>query len=82
MNKDFEAGKQAFLSGKSENDNPYICGLTKIGNPKLSDHEAGEDWYAGFRSAAPSRVASDAEIAAANRIDVRNFRRKSNRHYE
>lgn len=81
MTSDFEAGKQAFLSGLTQNDNPYICGLTKLGNPKFSDQEAGADWERGFISAKPERVASAKEIAAARSVDVSRFRRKSNRYY-
>jgi hypothetical protein len=78
---EFEAGKLAFSEGKSECDNPYICGTTKLGNPKFSDQEAGAEWLAGYISAKPARAATEEELQAAAQVDVSRFRRRSNRHY-
>jgi hypothetical protein len=76
----FEAGKLAFLSGKTENDNPHIIGKTALGNNRFS--ESGADWLAGFNSAKPARIASKAELQAAATVDVKRFRRRSNRNYQ
>ena len=78
---DFEAGKTAYLAGKLASDNPYICGVTKLGAPKFSDADLGADWERGFISGAPVRKASKAEFDAAAQVDVSRFRRKSNRYY-
>lgn len=77
MTAAFEAGRQAKLSGKARSDNPHITGYTKLGAAKLS--EEGIAWEQGFNSI--GRVASDAEMQAARKVDVSRFRRKSNRHY-
>lgn len=74
----FQAGKVAYHAGKTENDNPYICGTTKLGNPKMT--EEGYDWLAGFNSC-KARKATEAEVATAATVDVSRFRRKSNRYY-
>ena len=42
----YELGREAALAGKTEADNPYICGKTKLGNPKMA--EGGWDWFAGY----------------------------------
>lgn len=73
----FEAGKKAKLEGKMVQDNPFIVGYTKLGNPKLSDE--GIAWEAGFNSI--GRVASQKEMNEASKVDVSRFRRKSNRSY-
>ena len=75
----YEFGKQAFAEGKSLHDNPYTCGLTKLGNVKLT--EEGIEWERGFLTAKPLRQASKEELLAANRVDVSRFRRKPNRFY-
>jgi hypothetical protein len=75
----FDAGRQAYHAGKKETDNPHIIGKTKLGNLKLSDE--GHDWLAGYTNAKPPRIASKAEVDAAVSVDVRRFRRKSNRYY-
>lgn len=75
----FEEGQAAFAAGKTEQDNPYICGQTKLGNTKFA--EGGQDWLAGWIAAKPVRKAGKAEIEAAARVDVSRFRRKSNRYY-
>lgn len=75
----FEAGKQAFISGKTEQDNPYLTGeFTKLGSAKMT--EEGHDWLNGFCSMI-KRVASKEEIQAASNVDITRFRRKSNRYY-
>jgi hypothetical protein len=76
---EFKAGRLAYHGGKSETDNPHIIGRTKLGNLKLSDK--GHDWLSGYTSAKPARVPSRKELAAAASVDVRRFRRKSNRYY-
>jgi hypothetical protein len=77
---EYEAGRKAYHSGKSEHDNPHIIGKTKLGNPKFSDE--GHDWLAGYNDAKPPRVASKREKDAAASVDVSPFRRKSNRYYK
>jgi hypothetical protein len=73
----FQAGVEAKKSGKTENDNPYIIGKTKLGANRLS--EEGIEWQSGFNSV--GRVASKEEMNAARLVDVSRFRRKSNRYY-
>lgn len=78
----FEAGRAAALSGHPIDSNPFICGTTKLGNPKFSDLELGAAWEDGHKSAIPPRICSEAENAAARSVDPRRFRRKDNRCYE
>ena len=78
MSPAFEAGIEACKSGKTENDNPFIIGKTKLGNNKLS--EDGIEWLNGFVSAI-KRVATQKEMQVAAQYDVSRFRRKSNRYY-
>jgi hypothetical protein len=73
----YEAGRKARLEGKTASDNPYVIGITKLGNPKLS--EAGVEWDRGFNSI--GRVAGKAEVDAARTVEVSRFRRKPNRYY-
>jgi hypothetical protein len=80
-NSAFEAGRKAYHSGKSVHDNPHIVGKTKLGSPKFSGEE-GHEWLAGYNDAKPARVAYKREIDAAASVDVKRFRRKSNRHYK
>lgn len=78
MSPEFEAGMIAFAAGKTEADNPYICGVTKFGNPKMT--EEGHDWLAGFISAKPARVTGAAERAAADRLtNLGQFRKRYRR---
>ena len=56
----FEAGKQAFFNGLTLADNPHICGVTKLGNVKLT--EEGVNWERGYLSVKPARIASAKEI--------------------
>lgn len=77
----FEAGREAFAKGKTEADNPYLFGKTKLGAPKFSDREAGCDWHNGWLSAKPMRIASAKEMAAARSVDVRNYRAKKRNYY-
>lgn len=79
-NSDFKAGLEAAKAGKSEDDNPYINGKTKLGNPKLSDPEKGEEWWNGFRSV-KQRHASKKELEDAAKVDVSRFRKKSKKYY-
>jgi hypothetical protein len=75
----FEAGKIAQLSGKTQNDNPYLTGeFTKLGNPKMT--EEGHEWINGFNSVIV-RKCSKEEILAADKVDISRFKRKSNRYY-
>jgi len=74
----FEAGKQAFLSGKSQSDNPHTCGFTKLGAVKLT--EEGIDWDRGFVSMI-KHIPTQKEIQASRSVDLSRFRRKSNRYY-
>lgn len=79
--EDFINGKNAALSGKALSDNPFISGLTKLGNPSYSDNEAGFDWNSGFQSEI-KRWATKKEIADAESMSISKFRRKSNRYYK
>lgn len=74
----YEAGKQAYHAGKSEDDNPHIIGKTKLGSHKFGSEE-GHEWLSGFTAAKPSRVPSRKEIDAAASVDVRNFGAKYKR---
>jgi hypothetical protein len=74
-----EAGKQAFFNGLTLADNPHTCGVTKLGNVKLT--EEGVDWERGYLSVKPARIASAKEMADSRKLDVSRFRRKSNRSY-
>lgn len=79
MRVNFEAGKAAFYAGKTEADNPFICGTTKLGAPKFSDFDAGCEWADGFR-ADQQRIASRSEVEEATRLtDVSQFRRRYRR---
>lgn len=80
MSEDFQNGRAAYHEGKPISDNPYICGTTKLGNPKFSDFDAGSDWDNGYRSEI-KRFATKEEIAHAAAMDVSRFRRKSNLYY-
>jgi hypothetical protein len=73
----FEAGRAARLEGLAEIDNPFVCGTTKLGNPRFLD--GGADWLLGFNHV--GRIASAEEMAAARKVDVARFRRRSNRFY-
>ena len=77
----FIAGKDAALANKQKSDNPYICGLTKLGNPKFGDMEAGLDWEAGWYSVQPPRQSTKKEMEDARRYDLSQFKRKRNRYY-
>lgn len=68
--QDFLNGQAAGRNGAPRDANPHICGVTPLGNPRLADAEAGGDWYDGWQSAQPARVASEAEVEAARRVDI------------
>lgn len=74
----FAAGQDAHRAGLARDANPHRCGTTKLGAPKLT--EAGLEWDAGWVSCV-RRIASKEEVAAANAVNVRQFKRKSNRYY-
>lgn len=76
MSEDFLAGSAAYKAGKLLSHNPYIAGTTKRGVVKFCDPEKGSDWENGWRSAAPARIASDAEVKAAASVDVSRFGRR------
>ena len=48
MTTPYQAGFNAFHAGLTEDQNPFIQGRTKLGNPRLA--EGGEDWAAGWTS--------------------------------
>src|SRR4051794_27409429 len=41
---EYQAGQQAFRSGKTQEDNPYLGQLSKAGIRRFSDEEKGTDW--------------------------------------
>jgi hypothetical protein len=77
MSTAYENGRKARLEGQPSSTNPHVVGFTKLGAPKLS--EEGIAWDQGFASI--GRMASEAEMHAARKVDVTRFRRKSNRFY-
>ena len=73
----FELGRLARLSGIAQNANPHVIGTTKLGAPKLN--EEGVEWAQGWASV--PRTVSVAEAADAQRYELHQYRRKSNRYY-